>query len=390
MTGVDPAHYRQVMGQYPTGVTVITAAGSTEPLAMVVGTFSSVSLDPPLVCFLATRGSGAWTAIRAAGERFCVNILSEDQHEVCGAIATRWEKRLDGIGHSRSPGGQPVIHGAVAYVDCTIDSIVPSGDHDIVIGAVESLKVLSTAYPLIFFRGGYGAFQPSTMTTQDAAIRSQLSAVTPCRGVLEQLADELGGEVTVLLRDGEQLVLAAAAGRSQSPTVPTRVGLRLPLAPPFGPVFAAFGDPEAERAWLATPSLTRADPAASRALLERVRADGYAIAFGQNAGEADPEVSARIAQRNPGARAEELARAVDILAANYNRDLVPGEMAELRYVNAPVRGAGGRLAFGLTGWGPVEPVGATEVARHVQAVLAAAARCTAILAAPARSDPARE
>ena len=379
MDPLNSAHFRQVLGQYPTGVTVITAMG-TEPLGMVVGTFSSVSMDPPLVCFMPTRGAGAWKAIQASGDRFCVNILSEDQGEICGAIATRWENRFDGIPFSLSESGQPVIHGAVAYLDCTVHQVVEAGDHDIVVGRVESLNVLSSAYPLLFFRGGYGAFQPSTLTSRDTAIRSQLSLVTPCRGVMEELAEELDTEVTVLLRAGDEVILAAAAGRSELSTVPTRVGQRLPFAPPIGSLDAALGGQAAEARWLAASSVNGLSRAESADMLRRVRERGYSIAFDHHAHELVEKLTAKRAGRNPEASEEELHGALAAFARNYNRDLEPGEQVELRYVNAPVYMPDGTLAFGLTLWGPKRVLTAGEVQKCVDLVVASAATCTDILA----------
>lgn len=379
MDTIDPMHIRQVMGQYPTGVTVVTAMGATEPLGMVVGTFSSVSLDPPLVCFMPTRGAGAWKAIQDSGDRFCINVLSETQADICGAIASRWENRFEGIPYSLSPGGQPVIHGAVAYVDCTVHKVVEAGDHDIVLGHVESLQVLSTAYPLLFFRGGYGGFQPATLTSRDVAIRAQIDDVTPCRGVMERLAEELDTEVTVLLRDGDEVVLAAAAGRSAVAKAPTRVGQRLPFAPPMGSLDAALCGEELEEQWLAATAINGIPSEHSRTMLDRVRQRGYSIAFDHAAHDLVEELTTKLARRSPDVREEDLHEALAAFATNYNRDLRPGEEVEVRFINAPVFHPNGSLAFGLTLWGPPQPLVEDEVEQLVDAVLDAAATCTRIL-----------
>lgn len=297
MNAIDPFHFRQVMGQYPTGVTVITAMGpDSEPLGMVVGTFSSVSLDPPLVCFMPGREAGAWKAIRESGTRFCVNVLSESQIEVGQSIATRWTNRFEGIPYSLSPGGQPVIHGAVAYIDCTLENVVEAGDHDIVLGRVESLNVLSTAYPLLFFRGGYGAFHAQTLTSRDAAIREDVKLITPCRGVMEELASRMSSEVTALLVEGDDIVLAASAGRSEAATVPNRVGQRLPFSPPIGSLHAAFGGQDLEDKWLQAGG--EAEIAANSAILAEVRRRGYSVAYGHRNHEVVEQVTAKLGRRD--------------------------------------------------------------------------------------------
>ncbi len=381
MNAIDPFHFRQVMGQYPTGVTVITAtAPDGEALGMVVGTFSSVSLDPPLVTFMPTRGAGAWRAIQESGDRFCVNILSEAQDDVCRAVASRWTNRFDGIPYSLSPGGQPVIHGAAAYIECTIERTVEAGDHDIVLGRVRSMDVLNSAYPLLFFRGGYGAFQPQTLTTKDATVREDLRSVTPCRGVMERLAEEMNSQVTVLLRDIDEVVLAAAAGQSEAATVPTRVGQRFPFAPPMGSLDAALNGGDAEERWLAASPTNGGTREGSLQMLQRVRERGYAIAFGHEAHERVEQISAQLARRDPTVDEESLHVALGEFARSYNRDLAPGEQVELRYVNAPVFHPDGALAFGLTLWGPAGSIDAGEVERHVDRLLEAATECTRILA----------
>ena len=89
MPDIDSAHFRQVLGHFPTGVTVITAAGPEgKPAGFAVGSFFSVSLEPPLVGFCAGKASSSWPGIRDAGS-FCVNILAEDQEAVMGATV-RW------------------------------------------------------------------------------------------------------------------------------------------------------------------------------------------------------------------------------------------------------------------------------------------------------------
>jgi flavin reductase (DIM6/NTAB) family NADH-FMN oxidoreductase RutF len=153
----DSAKYRQVLGHFPTGVTVITAAPEGAPVGMAVGSFSSVSLDPPLVAFFAGQGSSSWPRIQAAGA-FCVNILAEDQEAVCRRFASKEEDKFAGLGWSPAGSGSPLLEGVLAWIDCDIDSVTEAGDHVCVMGRVRELEVAHDGAPLLFFRGGYGRF----------------------------------------------------------------------------------------------------------------------------------------------------------------------------------------------------------------------------------------
>lgn len=155
---IDPAAFRQVLGSYPTGVCAITAAGPGGALAgMVVGTFTSVSLDPPLVGFLPDKGSSSWPLIEAAG-RFCVNVLASDQQQVCRQIASKGPDKFAGLDVALSRSGVPVIAGSIARIDCAIHSVLDAGDHWFVLGRVLDLETLREDDPMLFYRGRYGGF----------------------------------------------------------------------------------------------------------------------------------------------------------------------------------------------------------------------------------------
>jgi 3-hydroxy-9,10-secoandrosta-1,3,5(10)-triene-9,17-dione monooxygenase reductase component len=152
---VDPAHYRTVLGHFASGVTVITAHGADGPVGMAANSFSSVSLDPPLVLFCAAHSSSTWPKIQATGA-FCVNILAEDQEDVCRLFATKDVDRFAQIGWHKGPSGSPVLDGVLAHIDCTTVAEHDAGDHAIVVGRVIELEVHHEGGPLTFFRGGYG------------------------------------------------------------------------------------------------------------------------------------------------------------------------------------------------------------------------------------------
>jgi flavin reductase (DIM6/NTAB) family NADH-FMN oxidoreductase RutF len=126
---------------------------------MAVGSFVSVSLDPPLVAFLPSKHSRSWPRIRACG-RFCVNVLAEHQAEVCRIFASSGIDKFAGVAWERNRRGIPVITGATAWIDCDLQAIHDAGDHYIVVGRVRELDVVSDTRPLLFFQGGYSGLHP--------------------------------------------------------------------------------------------------------------------------------------------------------------------------------------------------------------------------------------
>lgn len=157
-TIIDSAAFRQVLGAYPTGVCAITALDAEgRPIGMVVGTFTSVSLDPPLVGFLPDKNSSSWPQIEAAGH-FCVNVLGSDQQEVCRKIAAKGTEKFAGIDYTVSLHNLPTVAGALAWIECSIHSVTEAGDHWFVLGNVLGMKTSHDGDPMLFHRGRYGGF----------------------------------------------------------------------------------------------------------------------------------------------------------------------------------------------------------------------------------------
>lgn len=155
----DTARYRQVLGHYPTGVVVVTARSGGAAMGLSIGSFTSLSLEPPLVLFCVDKMSTSWPGVRDHGT-FCANFLAEDQEHVARIFATRGADRFTGLGWHAAPGGSPILDGVLAWVECTIERIDEGGDHWVVIGRVTALDVAREAAPLVFFRGGYGRYVP--------------------------------------------------------------------------------------------------------------------------------------------------------------------------------------------------------------------------------------
>lgn len=161
----DPAaqaaarQFRDVLGSFASGITVITTMSGDEPVGMTCQSFSSVSLDPPLITFIPARTSRAWPLIQRSG-RFCVNVLAADQEHVSAQMATKGADKFAGIEWSPATAtGSPVIAGTLAHLDCTIHAVYEGGDHFIVVGRVEHLETRGpdsgTTEPLLFFKGRY-------------------------------------------------------------------------------------------------------------------------------------------------------------------------------------------------------------------------------------------
>lgn len=157
MAGFDSATFRRVLGHFCSGITVITGIDAGGPVGLTCQSFTSVSLDPPLVLFVPAKATSSWPRIGAASH-FCANVLAEDQEALSRGFAVRGGDKFGGVGWRPGLTGAPVLDGCLAYVDCEIHAVHDGGDHDIVVGRVVDLAITSDAAPLLFFRGGYGRF----------------------------------------------------------------------------------------------------------------------------------------------------------------------------------------------------------------------------------------
>ncbi len=149
--------FRRVMGNFATGVTVVTTRAGSAPQGLTVNAFSSLSLVPPLVLVCIDKTVNSHSAIAQSGI-FAIHILAHDQEELSKRFADKaWEgRRFEGLAFRSAATGAPILDGAIAYIDCRVVSALDGGDHTIFVGRVEELKVEREAAPLLFFRGRYG------------------------------------------------------------------------------------------------------------------------------------------------------------------------------------------------------------------------------------------
>jgi len=157
---LDQTEFRRVLGTFATGVTVVTAPPAdpgTAPAGFACQSFSSLSLDPPLVAFMVGRTSTTWPRIARAGV-FCVNVLGAGQGELCRAFAVRGADKFAGVEYTPAPvSGSPRLTGALAWIDCGIHAVHTGGDHLIVVGRVDALGAGDdeNAAPLLFHKGRF-------------------------------------------------------------------------------------------------------------------------------------------------------------------------------------------------------------------------------------------
>ena len=155
---IESEDFRKVLGKYPTGVTLVSSKDDQGPFAMVIGSFGSVSLDPPLVQFMPAKESETWSRIKKTG-RYCVNVLGEQQLDLSNSFFNKDKDPFEAINWSESTLGSPIIEGCVAWIDCLIGDVHEAGDHYIVIGEVQGIGATEKDEgPLLFLGGAYGSF----------------------------------------------------------------------------------------------------------------------------------------------------------------------------------------------------------------------------------------
>lgn len=151
---IDPTRFRQALGHFCTGVTIVTAIEDGEPVGFACQSFAALSLDPPLVLFCPSSGSRTWPVIERVG-RFCVNVLSHRQQDVSTVFGRSGPDKFSGTSWTLSPGGSPLLADVLTWLDCEIEDVHPAGDHHIVIGRVTELGEHRDERPLLFYRGAY-------------------------------------------------------------------------------------------------------------------------------------------------------------------------------------------------------------------------------------------
>jgi 3-hydroxy-9,10-secoandrosta-1,3,5(10)-triene-9,17-dione monooxygenase reductase component len=150
----DPQRFRQALGHFATGVTVIAGLDGTEPVGFACQAFAAASLDPPLVLCCPARTSVSWQRLAQTG-RFCANVLAAEQRELARRFGVSRPDKFGGVSWSPDPSGLPILSGVLTWASCEIETVHEAGDHYLVIARVLWLGDSAAGDPLLFYRGRF-------------------------------------------------------------------------------------------------------------------------------------------------------------------------------------------------------------------------------------------
>jgi 3,4-dihydroxy-2-butanone 4-phosphate synthase len=356
---LSPEHFRSVLGAFPTGVVAVTGIGPDgQPAGLAIGSFTAVSLEPPLVAFLPAKSSTSWPLI-APGGVFCVNVLSADQQPECRRFSQPGADKFDATPWRPAPSGSPILEAALAWIDCDLERVVDAGDHEIVLGRVRSMAAAEHGGdPLVFFRGRLGRFAETPpalpgalQDAVDALAAGEIVAIVadagPYVGVLATAAatvtaDDIafmtrraGGWVCLALPSDrcDALGLAPMASTDRAPfdaqftvTVEARLGVTTGISTADqATTMRTLAHPEAGPGDLVVPGHVRPLRARAGGVLERPGPTEAAIALAELAGLPPAAVIGQVGNANGS-----VAATADIAAFAAEHGLRTVSIAELR------------------------------------------------------------
>ncbi len=155
---LDPGRLREVFGVFPSGVVAVAADVDGVHVGLAASSFTSVSLDPPLVSFSVATTSRTWPTLRRAGH-LGVTILADHHDQACRQLAGPVEHRFDGLSLTATEDGALTLDDGLARFDCTIHDEVAAGDHLIVLLRLHAVEHTDTSEPLVFHRSGFGSIR---------------------------------------------------------------------------------------------------------------------------------------------------------------------------------------------------------------------------------------
>jgi flavin reductase (DIM6/NTAB) family NADH-FMN oxidoreductase RutF len=350
---IDPQLFRRVMGHFPTGVVIVTAPGMDgKPAGMSVGSFTSVSLDPPLVAFFPAASSTTWPKMAPAG-CFCVNILASDQEHLCRAFARTGADKFLGVGWRTGGSSAPIIEASLAWIDCDLERVDQAGDHYIVLGRVREMQIERPSVPLVFFQGGYGRFDggPGVAGDRTGDLAEHLRVADAARSEMEAVAELLDAECVAAAQVDDELVILAGAGPVEKRSSGPLIGSRIPVIPPASATWMAWETPQRIAEWIAlapTPQIKLL----AETRLAQVRRKGYAVSLAIGLREW-AEIFARQRPDAGALRSEmpDLMRSIED-PAEIGQDLARRVLT----IHMPVFGLGGHpaLTLNLGSFGSVE------------------------------------
>ena len=349
----DKRQLRDVLGSFVTGVTVVTTVDAEGRMhGLTANSFSSVSLDPPLVLWSQATSAGSHSAFKDA-QRFTINILAEHQYDLANHFATRSPDKFSGIDHDLGVDGLPLLRDCSAWLECKVVSRYPGGDHVIYLGSVDSIRQ-NTRRPLVFGGGQYLVADPHDLGVAPVgtkgAMKSQPHAVRLASRAMLRLAQTL------------DTTLALVAWGNHGPTVIAWQAATTPVAAdlPLG---------------LVLPVTSSASGLALAAFLPPEAVDRFVTA--------ELRDNARQASGEPPLTAESLARELESVRASHVATRRPGPFYDDRTlanaISVPILSPGGLAVLALTAIGPAEQFDAAADSPCAQALRAAAREISAAL-----------
>jgi flavin reductase (DIM6/NTAB) family NADH-FMN oxidoreductase RutF/DNA-binding IclR family transcriptional regulator len=366
------AWWRAVLGEYPTGVCLITSRDQDgDPVGMVAGSFVAVSEDPPLVGFFAGSGSSTLPTLLRNGF-FSVSVLGSEDEAYCRSFVQKAEDRWTRKPFIDSAAGSPRLADAVAWFDASVETTQVHGDHTFVVGRVRDFGAGAggAEMPLIFRRAGYGSFSAPSETYDARAFIERLRWASMAEKEVAELATELGVEITLNTQLGDSVVTLASVSPHSASSSYDSAGAAHPWAAPIASVFAAWAPASRRYAWEeASRHLTGS---VDRSLIEQqlrgVRERGYAIA-------GDQALTNRFLDVVRGADAgrESYARVWAEIAASRRRLETEGGVHwdEVAVVQFPVFGPNGEVVLSLDAIGLThadDPNALHSTVKKIQAV----------------------
>lgn len=373
---IDPEHLRGALGQYPTGVVVVTGVTpSGQSVAMVVGTFTSVSLDPPLVGFLPTKSSQSYARLKEC-THLCFNVLSHAQDALCRKLSSKDADKFNGVSWVPGVTGSPIIEGCVAWFEGSVESITEAGDHDFVLVRVVAFDVPNPELPLLFFQGSFGKFNSSSFVMpNETALLPVITEIERHRHLLEDLSKQLGREIVVFAPIADELVIAASAGTEPNRTT-SIVGRRFPFSPPFGSLLV--GDSEFD-SWFARLHTKSDTKEMWQRKLTLARERGWSVAL---LSDDHPELDRLIEEFSRGPHTPNLQRRLLNVMQQLGDAYEPVDSeirgdSQFRMISVPVTNAGGVGRFLISIHSIANPIPAAGLESVVSALQATATQIEA-------------
>lgn len=339
--------WRTALGEYPTGVAIITGRDpeTGTPVGLVVGSFSAVSDDPPIISFMATRASRTYELLRRGGE-IGVSVLGAEHEQLCREFARDPGKRFQTGDWVETTNGCLRLADSVVWFGASIRQAVEAGDHDVVLADVSSFGVGAgeAGLPLIFLKGGYGSFAVPSLEFNPQAVGISVRQADAIRHAVDRVARELNVFCFIATVAKESVIVLSAANVSETEGASV-IGQAFPFAAPLASVLAAWGSEERVKIWEENSRhlLGVVDRPHMRRMLDQVRERGHSVSVGESVGAAFDVIAG-----NPESRYADFSR-LWLEMDREDRELADSDRPHehVQAIAVPVFGADGHAEFEL-------------------------------------------